>query len=202
MTDTQDKRGDCGCLACFQEVADTGRRQLLTSTLALLAVGSLPVLAQEGGRSRRPEVGDRLSFIAGERKGQEITPGDLKVGEKPLLAYPLDPASNTQLRSRINLLTLVRLKPGDLKPASARNAAEGIVAFSAVCTHTGCPVTSLHPSHTKIVCDCHGSIFDAADRGVVAGGPATRRLSMLPLKIEQGHLMIAGNFDGPLGPPS
>jgi len=202
MTDTQDETSNGGCIACCSAITDPGRRQLLAGSLALLAASSLPALAQEGGRSKRPEVGDRLSFITGERQGQEIMPADLKVGEKPILAYPLDPATNTPVRSRINLLTVVRLKPGDLKPASARNAADGIVVFSAVCTHTGCPVTSIHPSQTKIVCDCHGSIFDAADHGVVAGGPATRRLPMLPLKMEDGHLVIAGDFDGPLGPPS
>jgi len=201
MTETQDKTTG-GCMACCAAITDPVRRQLVVGSLALLATSRLPALAQEGGRSKRPEAGDRLSFITGERTGQEIMPADLKIGEKPILAYPLDPATNTPVRSRINLLTVVRLKPGDLKPASARNAAEGIVAFSAVCTHTGCPVTSLHTSQTKIVCDCHGSIFDAADRGVVTGGPATRRLPMLPLKIEDGHLVIAGKFDGPLGPPS
>jgi len=202
MTETQDKTVVGTCMACRLDRADPGRRQILAGTLGMLAVSSLPALAQEAGRSKKPEVGDRLSFITGERKGQEIKPEDLIVGEKPILAYPLDPASNTPVSARINLLSVVRLKPGDLKPGSARNAADGIVAFSSVCTHTGCPVTSIHPSHTKIVCDCHGSIFDAADRGAVVGGPATRRLAMLPLKIEDGHLIIAGKFDGPLGPPT
>ncbi|HJU38292.1 MAG TPA: Rieske (2Fe-2S) protein, partial [Tahibacter sp.] len=106
------------------------------------------------------------------------------------------------LVSRVGLLTVVRLKPETLKPASAKNAADGIVAFSAVCTHYGCPVTTLHPSQSQIVCNCHGSVFDAADRGAVTQGPATRRLAMLPLAIRDGALVVAAKFDGPLGPPT
>jgi rieske iron-sulfur protein len=32
-------------------------------------------------------------------------------------------------------------------------------------------------------------------------GPAMRRLAMVPLKIEDKQLVVAGVFDGPLGPP-
>ena len=97
---------------------------------------------------------------------------------------------------------MARIAPDALKPSSAKNAADGVVAFSALCTHAGCPVTSLHPGKTQLVCNCHGSVFDACDRGTVTNGPATRRLAMLPLAVKDGVLTIAGRFDGPLGPPT
>ncbi|MEV0454086.1 Rieske (2Fe-2S) protein [Catellatospora methionotrophica] len=51
---------------------------------------------------------------------------------------------------------------------------EGVFkAFSAVCTHQGCIVSSVNDG--VIECGCHGSRFRAAD-GSVAGGPATRPL--------------------------
>ena len=82
------------------------------------------------------------------------------------------------------------------------DAADGIVAYSSLCTHYGCPITTLHPSQTQIVCNCHGSVFNAADRGVVTNGPAQRRLAMLPLAIKDGAVIVTGKFDGPLGPPT
>ncbi|WTW95517.1 Rieske (2Fe-2S) protein [Streptomycetaceae bacterium NBC_01309] len=46
-------------------------------------------------------------------------------------------------------------------------------AFSAVCTHQGCTVSSV--SSGTINCACHGSKFSAAD-GSVESGPATKPL--------------------------
>jgi Rieske Fe-S protein len=179
---------------------------MLGGALALAALAPFASLGQtvavEGARGTKPEPGDRLAFMVGERKDQEIKPADLVVGAAPTLAYPLDPASGKVLVSRVGLLTVVRLKPDSIKPASAKHTADGIVAFSAVCTHYGCPITTLHPSQSQIVCNCHGSVFDAADRGVVTQGPATRRLAMLPLAIRDGALVVAAKFDGPLGPPT
>lgn len=193
----------CRC-ACGSH--DPARRSLLGGALALAAIAPLALLgddaAAQAARGTKPEPGDRLAFMLGERKDQEIKPADLSIGAAPTLAYPLDPASGKVLVSRVGLLAVVRLEPDALKPSSAKNAADGIVAFSAVCTHYGCPVTTLHPSQTQIVCNCHGSVFDAADRGTVTQGPATRRLAMLPLAIQDGALVVAAKFDGPLGPPT
>lgn len=193
----------CGGCACAAALPDPGRRQALAGALATLL--PIPALAQSPGGSsgsRKPESGDRLAFQAEDRKDREIRPGDLVVGAVPTLAYPVDPASGKVLVSRVNLLVVARLKLEVLKASSAKHAAEGVVAFSAVCTHYGCPVTTLHPGQTQLVCNCHGSVFDAADRGVVTAGPATRRLPMLPLSIRDGVLTVAGRFDGPLGPPT
>jgi Rieske Fe-S protein len=177
---------------------------MLTGALALaltpLAAMSVPALA-EGERLPKPQPGDKLAFMTGDKQGQEIKPSDLVIGAAPTMAYPLDPATGKVLESRVNLLTIVRLKPEDIGPGSQKNAADGIVAFSALCTHYGCPVTSLDPSENKIVCNCHGSVFDAGNKGAVFKGPAVRRLAMMPLAITDGALLIAGKFDGPLGPP-
>jgi Rieske Fe-S protein len=175
---------------------------VLTGALALAFASSVASGSARAERSPKPQAGDRLAFMVGERKDQEIKPADLEIGKEPTLAYPMDPATGKVLTSRVGLLVVVRLKPEDLQPSSQPNAAEGIVAFSALCTHYGCPVTTLHPSQSQIVCNCHGSVFNAADKGAVTAGPATRRLSMLPLAIKEGALVVAGNLDGPVGPPT
>jgi rieske iron-sulfur protein len=50
-----------------------------------------------------------------------------------------------------------------------------------------------------LYCACHGSEFDPKDAATVVGGPAPRRLAMLPLKIEGGELLAAGPFTGQVG---
>jgi ubiquinol-cytochrome c reductase iron-sulfur subunit len=86
--------------------------------------------------------------------------------------------------------------------------AEGIVAYSKVCTHAGCaislyraPLFAPDEPRPALVCPCHYSTFDPADGGSVTFGPAGRRLPMLPLSIDgNGELRARGNFDGPVGP--
>lgn len=199
-----EKKTSCAC-ACADH--DPSRRNMLGGALALalapLGATSMSALAQEpGARTNKPEPGDKLAFIMGPKKDQEIKPEDLKIGEQPTLAYPIDSVTGKVLASRVSMLTVVRIKADAITEKSAKNAADGIVAFSSLCTHAGCPITTLHPSQTQIVCNCHGSVFDAGNRGAVTTGPATRRLAMLPLEIKDGVLLVAGKFDGPLGPPT
>lgn len=56
-------------------------------------------------------------------------------------------------------------------------------AFTAVCTHEGCVVTSV--SDGTILCPCHGSKFRIAD-GSVAEGPAKSPLKAIPVKVSDG----------------
>jgi rieske iron-sulfur protein len=194
----------CACEGSPQspgDVQDRGRRQALAGALAAAVPVVIPISAfGQSAATRKPEPGDKLVFMADN--GKELKPADLVLGAQPTLAYPVDPKTGQALVSKANLLTVVRIKPDAMKPGSAKNAADGVVAFSAVCTHYGCPVTTLHPSQTQVVCNCHGSVFDACDRGTVTQGPATRRLAMLPLAVKDGAIVVAGKFDGPIGPPT
>ncbi|MCB5178352.1 Rieske (2Fe-2S) protein [Streptomyces antimicrobicus] len=61
-------------------------------------------------------------------------------------------------------------------------------AFSAVCTHQGCAVSSVKDGH--IVCPCHQSLFKVAD-GSVAGGPATRPLPAAKITVDGGTITLA-----------
>ena len=107
-------------------------------------------------------------------------------------------------------VVLVRLAPDQLHLPKGRTgwAADGIVAYSKICTHAGCAValyrTPLFPPVDKppgLVCPCHYSTFDPETGGTVVFGPAGRPLPQLPLTIDRrGHLRAAGNFSGPVGP--
>ena len=54
-------------------------------------------------------------------------------------------------------------------------------AFSAICTHEGCIVSSV--SNGTINCPCHGSKFSIKD-GAVVNGPATTPLAAIAIKVE------------------
>ncbi|WP_169945693.1 Rieske (2Fe-2S) protein [Microbispora sp. H11081] len=61
-------------------------------------------------------------------------------------------------------------------------------AFSATCTHQGCPVGSV--SGNEIVCPCHGSKFSAKD-GSVTNGPATQPLAEKAIKVSGDSITLA-----------
>ncbi|WP_281784483.1 ubiquinol-cytochrome c reductase iron-sulfur subunit [Sinimarinibacterium flocculans] len=194
----QRERG-CGC----GDAVDGSRRKALGSVLAM-ALSPLVTSASAAveGRSKQPAIGDRLAFMLGERKDQPIGPADVKLGDAPTLAYPIDGNSGEVLASRAGMVVVVRLPLEEMSEETRAQSADGVVAFSALCTHYGCPITVRDPSQSKLVCNCHGSVFDPGNRGAVLDGPATRRLAMLPLAIDGDVLVVAGALDGPIGPPT
>jgi len=149
---------------------------------------------------RRPQKGDRLTRFEGEGRGAALRGTDLELGARPLLGVPLEPGSGLiRDGSRLNQILVVRLAPAALDRDTDALAADGIVAYSAVCTHTGCPVSEWNAAATRLVCPCHGSEFEAAGRGRVVEGPAPRRLAILPLELVAQELVVAGPFKGRVG---
>ena len=60
-------------------------------------------------------------------------------------------------------------------------------AFSAICTHQGCVVSSVEGD--TINCACHGSAFKIVD-GSVANGPASKALASASVTDEGGTLTL------------
>jgi Rieske Fe-S protein len=136
-------------------------------------------------------------FAGGERIGQTITPDDLLAGKPPVMVYPIDPSRRVvRDGSRLNQILLVRLAPDELDEDTRARSADGVVAYSGVCTHAGCDVTLWQTKTRRFRCPCHESEFDPRDRGRVVGGPAPRRLPRLPVKVVDGAIVAGGSFMG------
>lgn len=101
------------------------------------------------------------------------------------------------------IVLLVRMDPNDLSEAEDRKAwsYDGIVAYSKVCTHVGCPV-ALYEQHTHhLLCPCHQSEFDVSEGAKVIFGPAARPLPQLPITVDdEGYLVAQSDFKEPIGP--
>ena len=75
----------------------------------------------------------------------------------------------------------------------------GVVSYSKLCTHTGCPVGLYEAARHQLLCPCHQSTFDVLAGARPVFGPATRALPQLPLGVdEQGYLVAKGDFEGPV----
>jgi ubiquinol-cytochrome c reductase iron-sulfur subunit len=98
---------------------------------------------------------------------------------------------------------LIRVEPEQLRLPAERlgDAPEGIVAYSKICTHAGCPVGLYLAATRQLRCPCHQSTFDVLDGASPVYGPAARALPQLPIGIaDDGSLYAKGDFTDPVGP--
>jgi len=184
------------------------RRSLLATTLAACAslVASRHASAEDDkpGSSDRPQKDDLLVATDDAQAGQVIKPSDLKLNGPPVHAWPQDPKTGViRSGSRLNEILIIKLDPAELDDDTRSRAADGIVAYSAICTHAGCPVSAWVKGETGdknvLKCMCHNSEYDARASAQVVFGPAPRRLPALPLAVSGDSLTIAGPFAGKVG---
>lgn len=176
------------------------RRAVLGAGMAILPLLAVPAGAEEDeAASARPQAGDHLVFLTGDKEGQPIHVDDLELGGMQVQAYPADPSGKVRDGSRLNLLIVIRLGNEGLTDETRARAADGVLAYSGVCTHQACPVNMWSKEIENFVCSCHGSSYDPKDGAEVTGGPAPRRLAALPLRSENGLLIVAAGFIGRVG---
>jgi ubiquinol-cytochrome c reductase iron-sulfur subunit len=202
-------------LALEQDITEGGkgvsRRGVLlggaaATGTALSAALVLPVA------SLGPKPGDQIGASPWRRgtsvldeEGVHLAPTDIALGGF-VTGYP-EGSDRRELGSPI---VLVKLRPDELDLPADRSDwdADGVLAFSKICTHAGCTInlfryplyepTSPGPA---LVCPCHYSTFDPATGGNRIFGPAGRALPQLPLELDEaGKLIAAGDFSGPIGP--
>jgi Rieske Fe-S protein len=202
----QDIRQGTKCLLSCTGCIGTqvlSRRSVLKSALGaglILHLVSVAAGAPDNDKSARPQAGDILVFSRDDRKGQLITAQDLSLGGAPVFAYPMNPTTQTiRDGSRLNRVLLLHLAPDEITVQTRAVAADGIIGYSAVCTHTGCDVVGWQQETRQLVCPCHASTFDTRDRARVVSGPAPRPLPVLPLQLIDGKITVAGAFSGRVG---
>jgi rieske iron-sulfur protein len=183
------------------------RRFLLLTALggaACLAAKSAGADDDEPGSDERPQKGDLLVLSEGDRRGEVVRPGDLTLGGPPVHAWPKDPKTSVIRKgSRLNEIVVIKLDPGELDEDTLARSVDGIVAYSLICTHAGCPVSewvkASEGDKNVLKCPCHNSEFNVRESAQVVFGPAPRRLAALPLAIVDDSLTVAATFVGKVG---
>lgn len=173
---------------------------MLKATAAAVFTGLQTEAFAAGAQELRPARGDRLASTDATGAPAALKVADIAPGGKPVHAFPLDPTSGT-LRdgSRFNKVLLMRFDPATLDAETRARSADGVLAFSAICTHEGCDVTEYVPEEKALLCFCHFSKFAPCEAGRVVGGPAPRNLPYLPLRNNKGELEVIGTFSAAPG---
>jgi len=97
---------------------------------------------------------------------------------------------------------VVRMLPSEIRTQQNDDwSIDGVLAFSKICTHVGCPIGLYEQQTHHLLCPCHQSTFDLADSGNVVFGPAARQLPQLAIAVDdEGYLVARGDFAEPVGP--
>src|SRR5262249_41065472 len=147
---------DCPCSRMIP-----GRRSLLKGAARALLGLTLfrrTSFAQDDPQTIRPKPGDVL-VRATDPNGAPLTVSDVPPGP-PLMAWPMDPMDRVVRKgSRFNQVLVLKLDPAKLSAETRARAADGIVAYTTICTHSGCDVAELTDDQL-LLCPCHSSTFD------------------------------------------
>jgi rieske iron-sulfur protein len=173
------------------------RRHVLALVVGLGAAAGNSVSRAAEPADERPKEGDHLVAISAAAP-VALEPGD--IADAQVIAWPFDPAGKiVRNGSRLNKVLLLRLDPASLSGPTRDRAAEGVVAYSAICPHAGCEVDGWSAELKILECPCHNSRYNPRDGANVIDGPTTRALAALPLKIADGKLVVAKPFIGRVG---
>jgi ubiquinol-cytochrome c reductase iron-sulfur subunit len=203
--------------------ADSGiaRRPLIRNSL-LGAVGALALPLVVSLRDLGQLPGDKLFHtvwakgmrVVNDVAGTPIKPEWMEIGqlvnaEPDVFYHPEEYGAEPYEGVRLNqakakaALIMVRMRPEDITPAKGREnwGIDGILAYSKICTHVGCPISLWEQWTHHLLCPCHQSTFDLADNGKVIFGPAARSLPQLPLTLDaEGYIVAQRDFTEPVGP--
>ena len=136
-------------------------------------------------------------------KASELVIGQL-VNAQPENLQEFHGTEYLQEKAKASII-IVRMDPNSIKiPESRRDwQLGGILCYSKICTHVGCPISLWEQQTHHLLCPCHQSTFDLGDSGVVVFGPAARALPQLPITTDKdGYLVAQRGFDVPTGPSS
>jgi rieske iron-sulfur protein len=182
--------------------APIARRAALTAALGgccALIPGLAPAQVPPEGVRARPQAGDLLVKVVGEER-RPLTLDDVPLVEKQIIAWPFDAAADlVRSGSRLNKVLLLRLDPAGFDAETREHASDGVVAYSAICPHTGCEVSNWQAEPQLLECPCHYSHYDPKAGAKVLSGPSPRRLAALPLTSADGRLVVAKPFIGRVG---
>ncbi|GAA2526318.1 Rieske 2Fe-2S domain-containing protein [Microbacterium mitrae] len=150
---------------------------------------------------------DKDMYLAHDPTGERIKASDLTYGSVVhVIPQPLAELSHHDgyLEEKAKaIVLLVRVPEDKLNEAPDRKdwSYHGIVAYSKVCTHVGCPVALYEQQTHHLLCPCHQSQFDITNHAAVIFGPAARPLPQLPITVdEEGYLIARSGFTEPVGP--
>ncbi|MET8979727.1 Rieske 2Fe-2S domain-containing protein [Streptomyces sp. NPDC004539] len=188
-----------------------GRRKLIRNTmfgaLAMFPLSGVVLLRDLGplpGTKLRTTLWAKGKLLVNMNTNEPLRPEDVAVGSltfaKPEGLEEHD--HDFQVEIAKAALMIIRIQPENIKDKRELEwSHDGIVAYSKICTHVGCPISLYEQQTHHALCPCHQSTFDLSDGARVIFGPAGHALPQLRIGVnDEGYLEALGDFDEPVGP--
>ena len=188
-----------------------GRRKLIRNTmfgaLALFPLSGVVLLRDLGplpGTKLRHTLWSKGKLLVNMNTNEPLRPSDVAVGSltfaKPEGLEEHDHEFQNEIAKAA--LMIIRLQPDDIKDKQELDwSYQGIVAYSKICTHVGCPISLYEQQTHHALCPCHQSTFYLSDGAKVIFGPAGHPLPQLRIGVnDEGYLEALGDFTEPVGP--
>lgn len=176
------------------------RRMLVAAVGTLSAVAVVPLRSLFRG-PRPAQALSRTAWAAGSvvvrADNTPVRASDMTIGQI-LTVFPRDHVDDADTP-----VVLIRTRPEELRlrPSRMDWTVAGIVAYSKLCTHAGCPVGLYLDTTRELFCPCHQSVFNVLAGAEPTAGPAARALPQLPLGLDEDGVLVArGPFPEPVGP--
>jgi ubiquinol-cytochrome c reductase iron-sulfur subunit len=197
--------------AAGAEESGFGRRKLIRTTmfgaLALVPLSGAVLLRDLGPlpeKKLRSTLWAKGKQLINMNTNEPLRPEDIVVGSLTF-AMPEgleEDSHDFQKEIAKAALMIVRIQPDDIKDKRELEwSHEGIVAYSKICTHVGCPISLYEQQTHHVLCPCHQSTFDLSDGARVIFGPAGHALPQLRIAVNaEGNLEALGDFEEPVGP--
>jgi ubiquinol-cytochrome c reductase iron-sulfur subunit len=184
-------------------------RRSLLGALALFPVPLIVLLRDLGplpGTRLRETIWDEGIHLVTDATYKKIKASDIPIGglinavPDNLLEVEHE-EHNLNQRGKASII-IVRMDPADIVSQQGESwDYQGVLAFSKICTHLGCPTSLYQQRNHHLLCPCHQSTFDLADSGNVVFGPAARRMPQLAITVDaEGYLIAQSGFNEPVGP--
>ncbi|TGB16290.1 Rieske 2Fe-2S domain-containing protein [Streptomyces sp. MZ04] len=193
------------------EESQFGRRKLIRNTmfgaLAMVPLTGLVLLRDLGPLPEdklRHTLWGKGKLLVNMNTNEPLRPADVAVGSltfaKPEGLEEHDHGFQTEIAKAA--LMIVRIQPDNIKDKRELDwSHDGIVAYSKICTHVGCPISLYEQQTHHVLCPCHQSTFDLSDGARVIFGPAGHALPQLRIGVnDEGYLEALGDFEEPVGP--
>ncbi len=137
-------------------------------------------------------MGARACGVVNDITGAPFKPEDIEIGQlinaEPAVFFEQEDPDGEIIEPEYEGVELnnakakaavivVRMRPDDITPAKGREdwGIDGILCYSKICTHVGCPISLWEQQTHQLLCPCHQSTFDLADNGKVLFGPGCAR---------------------------
>ncbi|WP_404960506.1 Rieske 2Fe-2S domain-containing protein [Streptomyces sp. 147326] len=188
-----------------------GRRPLIRNTmlgaLAMLPLSAVMIMRDLGPlpeQKLRKTVWAKGKLLINDNTNEPLRPEDVLVGSLTFVRPEglEEEQHDFQVQIAKAALMIVRIQPEDIKDKQELEwSHDGIVAYSKICTHVGCPISLYEQQTHHVLCPCHQSTFDLSDGARVIFGPAGHALPQLRIGVnDEGFLEALGDFEEPVGP--